>query len=181
VEDAMKTDDPRERFDTRTTPPAPVPKHVHYHQKEKEIELVYARTDIPASDRTINKDVTSADVPSEVHAAVSLNATHGDDMAYRVSVELLRVFSPSAEVRGHSPDQAVLQTGKREIGLLDIQAVGNYALKFVFDDGHDSGLYSWAYLYELARHRATWWGHYLKELEKAGASREGASILIKQL
>lgn len=177
----MTIDDPRERFDTQTTPPAPVPIHVHYHQGKKEVELVYARQDIPASEHTVNDEATSAASPSATDRSSPLGTTDDDDVAYQVSIELLRVFSPSAEVRGHSPDQAVLQTGKKDVGLLDIQAVGNYALKFVFDDGHDSGLYSWAYLYELARHRSVWWAHYLKELENAGASREGASILIKQL
>ncbi|MGJ8525285.1 hypothetical protein LMG33818_001013 [Halomonadaceae bacterium LMG 33818] len=178
----MKTDDPRERFDTQTTPPAPVPIHVHYHQKKKEVELVYARTDIPASDSPANNDVSADSTSTTDRSQPHVHEASDDhEVGYRVSVELLRVFSPSAEVRGHSPDQAVLQTGKKEVGLLDIQAVGNYALKFVFDDGHNSGLYSWAYLYELARHRSVWWTHYLKELENAGASREGASILIKQL
>ncbi|OAM25955.1 Uncharacterized protein conserved in bacteria [Helicobacter pametensis] len=94
---------------------------------------------------------------------------------YTLPAEYLRVYSPSAEVRGHGRRQAKLQTGKAGISITNLQPVGNYALKITFSDGHDSGLYSWGYLYELASGYATMWPDYLRRLEKAGASREPAA------
>ena len=98
-----------------------------------------------------------------------------------LSYEFLRVYSPSAEVRGHGGDTAVLQVGKKEVGLQNITQAGNYALKLHFDDGHDSGLFSWNYLFDLATHQDAYWQNYLKRLEEAGASREPAGIQFKQL
>ena len=94
------------------------------------------------------------------------------DAEYTLPAEYLRVYSPSAEVRGHGRGQAKLQTGKAGISITDLQPSGNYALKITFSDGHDSGLYSWGYLYELASGYATMWPDYLRCLEEAGASRE---------
>ena len=91
------------------------------------------------------------------------------------------VYSPSAEVRGHGGDTAVLQVGKKDVGLQNITQAGNYALKLHFDDGHDSGLFSWNYLYDLATHQEAYWNNYLQRLKEAGASREPASIQFKQL
>lgn len=91
------------------------------------------------------------------------------DQRYQLSYEFLRVHSPSAEVRGHG--KAVLQTGKKQIKVRQIEPVGNYAIKLVFDDGHDSGLYSWAYLAHLCQHQDQLWQQYLQQLEAAGASR----------
>lgn len=88
-----------------------------------------------------------------------------------LSAEYLRVYSPSAEVRGHAPGQEVLQTGKQGTTITDLDPVGNYALKIVFSDGHDSGLYDWDYLYKLAHEYATMWPDYLARLKAAGASR----------
>ena len=88
-----------------------------------------------------------------------------------LSYEFLRVYSPSAEVRGHSPSQAVLQTGKANVMLTDIKTVGHYAVQLSFDDGHDSGLYTWEYLHEIAVQRDTLWQDYLAKLEEAGESR----------
>ncbi|RKR04411.1 DUF971 family protein [Kushneria sinocarnis] len=105
----------------------------------------------------------------------------GRRQSFRLAAELLRVFSPSAEVRGHSPEQAVLQTGKKDVGLLNIEPVGNYALKLHFDDGHNSGLYSWEYLWEMCQHREQWWQDYLHRLEAAGASREPLGIPVRQV
>ena len=85
--------------------------------------------------------------------------------------ELLRVYSPSAEVRGHSDAERVLQTGKKHIGIRAIEAVGNYAIRIVFDDGHDTGIYSWTFLRDLADHQADYWQRYLDELKAANASR----------
>ncbi|MGF6148391.1 Uncharacterized protein conserved in bacteria [Kingella potus] len=85
--------------------------------------------------------------------------------------EYLRVYSPSAQVRGHATGQEVLQTGKLGITIANLEPVGNYALKIVFSDGHDSGLYDWGCLYKLAHEYATMWPAYLARLEAAGASR----------
>ena len=92
--------------------------------------------------------------------------------SYRLSCEYLRVFSPSAEVRGHGPGQEVLQSGKINVAITAIKPVGNYALQLVFDDGHDSGLYSWDYLYQLCTQREAWWQDYLERLDAAGANRD---------
>lgn len=94
------------------------------------------------------------------------------DGCYRLSAEFLRVYSPSAEVRGHGVGQEVLQTGKRLVAITGIEPVGNYALKLVFSDGHNTGLYTWPYLGELCRQRDRLWADYLARLTAAGASRE---------
>lgn len=94
-----------------------------------------------------------------------------DGSRYRLPYEFLRVHSPSAEVRGHGPGEEVLQTGKKNVSVLGIEPVGSYALKIDFDDGHDSGLYSWDYLYNLGKNQDALWQDYLTRLEAAGASR----------
>ncbi len=91
---------------------------------------------------------------------------------YALPAEYLRVYSPSAEVRGHGSGQEVLQTGKAGVCICQLEAAGNYALKISFSDGHDSGLYDWGYLYKLAREYDTMWPDYLRRLEAAGASRQ---------
>lgn len=91
---------------------------------------------------------------------------------YHLSAEYLRVFSPSAEVRGHGLGQEVLQTNKEHVGINHIEASGNYALKIVFDDGHDSGLFTWDYLYDLAIRRDVHWQDYLNRLKAAGYQRQ---------
>jgi len=91
---------------------------------------------------------------------------------FRLPFELLRVYSPSAEVRGHGVGQEVLQTGKRQIDIEALEAVGNYAVRPRFSDGHDSGIYSWEILYDLGKHQEEWWNDYLARLEAAGASRD---------
>ena len=91
---------------------------------------------------------------------------------YELDFEFLRVFTPSAEARGHGPGQEVLQTGKRNVEIERIEPIGNYALCFVFSDGHDSGLYSWDLLHNLGRHHDELWGEYLKQIETQGASRD---------
>lgn len=91
---------------------------------------------------------------------------------FRLPFELLRVYSPSAEVRGHGPGQEVLQTGKRHVDLVGLEPVGNYAVQPRFSDGHATGLYSWDYLHWLGANQESLWGDYLKRLEAAGASRE---------
>lgn len=101
-----------------------------------------------------------------------LELTFGNGEECSLSAEFLRVHSPSAEVRGHGPGQETLQTGKSAVAISDIRPVGHYAIQLHFDDGHDSGIYSWDYLYTLATTEQRLWQRYLKQLEAAGASRE---------
>lgn len=99
-----------------------------------------------------------------------------EDGTFELTAEFLRVLSPSAEVRGHGIGNGVLQTGKKFVALNGVQPAGNYALKLTFDDGHDSGLYTWEYLYDLCHRQQEYWDDYLKQLEAAGASRDGGMI-----
>jgi len=108
-----------------------------------------------------------------------LEISFDDGNTYELSCEYLRVYSPSAEVKGHGPGQEVLQTGKLQVAISAIRPVGNYALQLVFDDGHDTGLYSWDYLYQLCREHDQRWQHYLDRLEAAGASRDPDVQVIK--
>ena len=101
-----------------------------------------------------------------------LEIAFDDGKRYNLPCEYLRVFSPSAEVRGHGPGQEVLQVGKRAVEIKAIEPVGVYAVKLVFSDGHDTGLYSWEYLYELGEKQESSWKSYLARLEQAGASRD---------
>jgi DUF971 family protein len=117
----------------------------------------------------------SSPVPTEIklhQASNALEVSFSDGRVFRYTCEFLRVHSPSAEVRGHGPGQEVLQTGKRDVGITAIEPVGSYAVKLVFSDGHDTGLYSWDYLHELGRDQERLWQHYLRRLQEAGASRE---------
>jgi DUF971 family protein len=95
-----------------------------------------------------------------------------DGERYKLPFEFLRVFSPSAEVRGHGAGQETLQYGKRNVNLIGIEPAGNYAIKLIFDDGHDSGLYTWEYLHELGQYRDAMWHDYEHKLKVAGASRD---------
>ncbi|HFD16978.1 MAG TPA: DUF971 domain-containing protein [Rhodospirillales bacterium] len=95
-----------------------------------------------------------------------------DGTTFNLPAELLRVESPSAEVQGHSPSQKVTVPGKRDVGIVSLEPVGNYAVRILFDDGHDTGIYSWSYLYELGRNQAEIWAAYLRALEERGLSRE---------
>ena len=101
-----------------------------------------------------------------------LEIAFDDGKEYRLPCEYLRVYSPSAEVRGHGPGQEVLQYGKEHVNISAIEPVGNYAVKLIFDDGHDTGLYSWDYLYGLASHYEQNWQDYLQRLAAAGLSRK---------
>jgi DUF971 family protein len=100
-----------------------------------------------------------------------LELAFDDGERYSLPCEFLRVFSPSAEVRGHGPGQETLQVGKRDIAITGIEPVGQYAIKIIFDDGHDSGLYTWDYLHELGEKQNVMWHDYLHKLEAAGESR----------
>ena len=108
-----------------------------------------------------------------------LELEYGGGERYSLSCEYLRVYSPSAEVRGHGPSQEVLQTGKLNINITAIKPVGNYALQLVFDDDHDSGFYSWSYLYQLCTLQESWWQDYLDRMSAAGASRDPDVQVLK--
>jgi DUF971 family protein len=95
-----------------------------------------------------------------------------DGKHFELSYEMLRVYSPSAEVRGHGPGQEVLQTGKKEVGITALEPVGGYAVQPIFSDGHSTGIYTWDYLYELGANREAMWATYLKRMQEAGAKRE---------
>jgi DUF971 family protein len=117
----------------------------------------------------------SSPVPSAItlhQGSRVLEVAFNDGAAFRLPCEFLRVYSPSAEVRGHGPGQEVLQTGKRDVNITAIEPVGQYAVKLVFSDGHDTGLYSWDYLHELGRDQERLWQQYLDRLQEAGASRD---------
>ena len=103
-----------------------------------------------------------------------------DGKLYTLPFEFLRVYSPSAEVRGHGPGQEVLQVGKKDVEITQVEPVGSYAVQLVFSDGHDSGLYSWGYLYNLGVNQDSMWTHYLERLQAAGASREAATGVFAQ-
>ena len=117
----------------------------------------------------------TAEAPSEIKyhkKSASLELIYSSGENFSLSAEFLRVHSPSAEVRGHGKGQEVLQVGKRNVGIKSIDAVGNYAIKPSFDDGHDTGIFSWDYLQDLARNQASLWQEYLAKLQSAGATRD---------
>lgn len=103
-----------------------------------------------------------------------LEVVFDDGSAFKLPCEYLRVYSPSAEVRGHGPGQETLQWGKEQVNIDAVEPIGHYAVKLVFDDGHSSGLYSWNILYNLGKHQDQLWPAYLEKLEKAGKSRSPA-------
>lgn len=101
-----------------------------------------------------------------------LEISFADGKTFQLPCEFLRVYSPSAEVRGHGPGQEVLQAGKKNVEITHIEPVGSYAIQLTFSDGHDTGLYSWDLLYDYGLHQEEMWQHYRKRLQEAGASRE---------
>jgi DUF971 family protein len=101
-----------------------------------------------------------------------LEVDFDDGKSFALPAEYLRVESPSAEVQGHGPDQKTLIAGRRNVGIMAVEPVGNYAVRIKFDDLHDSGLYSWDTLYELGEHQDEYWGAYLLALEEKGLSRD---------
>ena len=103
-----------------------------------------------------------------------------DGSRFELSYELLRVYSPSAEVRGHGPGQEVLQVGKSDVNISTLEPIGSYAVQPTFSDGHSTGIYSWDYLYWLGKNRDTLWRQYLERLEEAGASREPGPAPFEQ-
>ena len=123
----------------------------------------------------MTKDRADKAWPSELRLnpeKTELRVTFIDGVAEILSAELLRVQSPSAEVQGHSPSQRQLVPGKRNVSIRRIEPVGNYAVRLVFSDGHDTGIFSWAYLYHLATRKEELWQSYLAELAAAGLSRD---------
>jgi DUF971 family protein len=119
-------------------------------------------------------------IPSEIklhQQSRFMEIAFNDGSRFNLPYEYLRVFSPSAEVRGHGPGQEVLQVGKKNVEIKAIEPVGQYAVVLVFSDGHDSGIYSWDYLYDLARKQDFYWQAYLRRMEEAGASREPKTLV----
>jgi DUF971 family protein len=121
---------------------------------------------------------TTTPIPTEIklhQQSRALEIAFNDGRTFRLPYEFLRVYSPSAEVRGHGPGQEVLQVGKRDIAIRDVEAVGHYAIRPTFSDGHDTGIYSWDYLYDLGIRQDEMWQHYLERMKEAGASRDAPS------
>ena len=101
-----------------------------------------------------------------------LEIVYNDGLNFKLPCEYLRVFSPSADVKGHSPGQEVLQLGKEDVNIKEVEPVGNYAVRLIFDDGHETGLYTWNYLYELGQNQKSNWIDYLHTLNKSGHKRK---------
>lgn len=118
-------------------------------------------------------------IPTEIklhQKSRMLEIAFSDGQRFELPCEFLRVYSPSAEVRGHGQGQEVLQVGKNNVEITDVQPVGSYAVQLVFSDGHDSGLYSWDYLHDLGVSQEALWKQYLERMNEAGASREPATL-----
>lgn len=105
----------------------------------------------------------------------------GHDTPFELSYELMRVYSPSAEVQGHRPEEAVLQFGKKEVTITAVEPVGHYAVKPIFSDGHMTGIYTWDYLYHLATHHEELWSRYLSALDNAHLSRDPVNSISKAI
>lgn len=128
--------------------------------------------------------MASNDTPSAIHLhrkSGELEIQFSDLPNARLSAEYLRVYSPSAEVRGHGPGQETLQTGKKDVLIEHIEAVGHYAIKLRFSDGHDSGIYSWTYLRDLTVNQDAYWTDYLQRLQEAGARREALPVGVQPI
>lgn len=119
-------------------------------------------------------------IPTEIklhQQSKILEVAFNEGSHFNLPFEYLRVFSPSAEVRGHGPGQEVLQVGKKNVDIKAIEPVGQYAVVLVFSDGHDSGIYSWDYLYDLGAKQEFYWNSYLRRMEETGASRESKALV----
>ena len=119
--------------------------------------------------------MTDAHKPVEINLHQKsrvLEISYSDGERFELSYELLRVLSPSAEVQGHGPGQGVLQVGKQDVMITHIEPVGRYAIQPAFDDGHDTGIYSWETLYDMGKNRDRYWKEYLEKLEKAGHTHQ---------
>ncbi len=120
----------------------------------------------------LDRDTPSPTALTVHQSSRVLEVAFADGRSFRIPFELMRVYSPSAEVQGHGPGQEVLQTGKREVGIDEIQAVGHYAVQPRFSDGHDSGIFSWDYLYHLGANQDELWRRYEERLGEAGVDRD---------
>ena len=120
----------------------------------------------------LNKDTPTPESLTVHGQSRVLEVGFSDGKIFRIPFELMRVYSPSAEVQGHGPGQEVLQTGKREVTVVEIEPVGNYAVKPTFSDGHDSGLFTWEYLYFLGAQQTELWADYQQRLLAAGVGRD---------
>lgn len=125
-----------------------------------------------------NDDIRPTDITLRRQSRV-LELTYAGEPPCQLAWEYLRVYSPSAEVRGHGRGQETLQTGKKHVILESVVPVGHYALQLLFDDGHSSGIYAWSYLRELCIHREHWWQNYLDRLQTAGTSRDPDTQVIQ--
>ena len=106
-----------------------------------------------------------------------LEIAFSDGAQFRIPFELMRIYSPSAEVQGHGPGQEILQTGKREVNVVELEPIGNYAVKPVFSDGHESGLFTWDYLYHLGADQTQLWDDYERRLQAAGVARDASMVV----
>ena len=120
----------------------------------------------------LNKDTPAPESLTLHGASRVLEIGFADGKTFRIPFELMRVYSPSAEVQGHGPGQETLQTGKRHVTIEAIEPVGNYAVKPTFSDGHDSGLFTWEYLYFLGDQQQALWAEYEQRLQAAGVQRD---------
>ncbi len=116
---------------------------------------------------------TALTVHSQSHI---LEVAFSDGAEFRIPFELMRIYSPSAEVQGHGPGQEILQTGKRDVDVVELEPIGNYAVKPVFSDGHDTGIFSWDYLYYLGSEQSRLWDDYNRRLQAAGVERDAPMI-----
>lgn len=122
-----------------------------------------------------NQSYGQSHTPTEIRLnreAKTLDIDFDDGQSFSIPAELLRVESPSAEVQGHSPDEKKLVSGRRNVAIMEITPVGNYAISLKFDDLHDSGIYTWDYLYAMGSNQDAMWANYMKALEDAGLSRD---------
>lgn len=122
--------------------------------------------------------MTDAPKPTEIslhQKSRVLEISYSDGESFELSYEFLRVHSPSAEVQGHGPGQGVLQVAKEDVAITHIEPVGSYAIQPSFDDGHDTGIYSWETLYDMGKNRDRYWQEYLQKLEAAGHKRKNVS------
>ena len=106
-----------------------------------------------------------------------LEIAFSDGAQFKIPFELMRIYSPSAEVQGHGPGQEILQTGKREVNVVELEPIGNYAVKPVFSDGHESGLFTWDYLYHLGADQTQLWDDYERRLQAAGVARDAPMVV----
>lgn len=128
----------------------------------------------PVAPTAYNATTMAEPIPTQIRLRRTsrlLEVSFSDGSHFELPFEYLRVHSPSAEVKGHGPGQEVLVLGKQDVGIAAVEPVGQYAVKLVFDDGHDTGLYTWKYLHELGREQAPRWARYLERRAAAGAAR----------